>query len=707
MNQNLMLEKENFELKHELRRLKRNKGVPVAGGNGTTKTADKAKTREFKSPANAKAAATFQKQEEKEPAPVAPVSGEAGDDESAADEALRLHAEKDDLLRRMSDMETEMLELKEAAGKCTCSRNSSSSSSSSSSGIQARTGGNNGGAQQGPLVATMRIEEARKRERKAFQSLAAHDAAFITKLKRKLESQSKQRESMRALIDEISTKAVTYADAVQEKTALVERLRGAHEALESELVVLRMRRREEEEDSSSDRCTGTGREREEGESVHVALGSGGGGVTEENGQGREDLGGNADDEEEDEDDDGSAKTVLSAVDSIPEPVPQWGMSSTPSVPAVSVAAAVTTGEGCEDEEVEERGEGGHPELLDISRISLNGTSTAAIATPNYHHNRHNRRDDGISTTTDYNYNKNNTALEAAAAAAIEKATLGYNEEISALHESIRHIVARGESETVGLLRSQLAERDQAQQEQSRRFESMIADAQEVALLEAQEIARLERGIQEAQIELRMTQRAARGKDAELARLRDDKRLLEDMLIDNEVDGGGAVSKAMAALGGSTSGDGASAAKTVGSAPSLAASGGYPSDACAHTHAMTPGALSAQGMLELMQHQQHQGANYNPQYSQSGGNENYQHHQHQGSEAILMESGNNNNNHTSNDDNEGGLSIDKLAALTREKEREIGQYRVREQELLDALEGVLDRYAVRILLYYVLPFFSSF
>ena len=96
--------------------------------------------------------------------------------EDLSKEILRLNMEKDSLLRRVSDLETDLVEYKEAANKKTQHDEKVEEQEQSKS-----------------ILSTIYIEEARKRE-KCFQDFGGTDAALLKKFEAKVASLQAKRE---------------------------------------------------------------------------------------------------------------------------------------------------------------------------------------------------------------------------------------------------------------------------------------------------------------------------------------------------------------------------------------------------------------------------------------------------------------------------------------------------------------------------------
>ena len=104
-------------------------------------------------------------------------------------------------------------------------------------------------------------------------------------------------------------------------------------------------------------------------------------------------------------------------------------------------------------------------------------------------------------------------------------TRAYSEDTAGLHESIREILAARENEIIEELRATLREKEGLMREQERSFEEAISRARDTTLLEAEEIARLERALEESQIEVRSLSRATRAQEKELKKLKDRRKYL--------------------------------------------------------------------------------------------------------------------------------------------------------------------------------------
>lgn len=634
-------EKENFELRHELYQIKKKQGGAASSSGGVSRLK--------KSGVKVKGGSKGQEQKEQgsEQGP-RPELGEETSADSMSREILSLHSEKDDLLRRISDLETELLQVKEeAAGK----------------------------PAEDKVLSAIHIDEARKKERKAFQTLAAHDAALLKKFEAKTASLCRQRESMKSIIDELSNKVVIYVETLQEKEMQIQKDESERGLLQRELQSVKDRNtdllenlREMSNKLEAIEAQGQGHA-EQGMLAHPSS----------------DAADNIDNGDNDEDEDGndaasgvSDISTVRTIDSIPSarqgggergggPVNSTMILSTPGTikdgdgGVAKGGAATTTNE--DDDDNAGLGRGNSPLSPPLLRSDLSRISTG-------------------------------------------EGGAGYHEDAAALHESIRAIVAGKESAVVEGLRVALREREELMREQERSFESVITRAQETTLLEAEEIARLERELEESRIEARTLARTARLREQELGKAKNEKRLLEDMLIDNEAS---AVNKAMAVLnqqspalsaalarpssrGAPVSGGGATAVKDSPPPAATSLSAAAPMPAGRSAVQATPGALSTQDMADLL-HAQAQAAGVlgeGPGQGQARG---------QG-QGLRIDTQLASSEHASDGLGAGmgpgagrpSSSENAESILAREKEEEVVRHREREAQLMNALEGVLGKYS---------------
>ena len=127
------------------------------------------------------------------------------------------------------------------------------------------------------------------------------------------------------------------------------------------------------------------------------------------------------------------------------------------------------------------------------------------------------------------------------------------------------------------------------------------ELRDTTLLEAEEIARLERALEESQIEVRSLSRATRAQEKELKKLKDEKKILEDVLLENEAS---AVNKAMEALNAhSPLGIRPIPARKASTLAASPASQGPQGSTPTVIVATTPGELSTQDMVDHLHMQE--------------------------------------------------------------------------------------------------------
>ena len=388
--------------------------------------------------------------------------------------------EKDDLLRQISDLETELVNVKERRS------------------AEQFTHGH--------------VDEARKRERKSFQTLASHDAALIAKLEEKVASLERHKDGMKGIVDEVSKKAVLYVEQIEEKEKLLRENSATLDLLQRELERVKERNAELE----------TGLEHKEPADPS----------------------------------DSSVDTLEDAVSRVPN---DNDNDSIPSPNFLDVTGPV--GSGFKGNH--KRG-GANNEETGLERLTTGESEEPGDskyyrdphpATPGTLHVSHLAPGD-VSTS--------------------------YAEDLHAIQAQIKSIADNNESDKVKALKAQLKQKNAVIAEQERSFEQLVSKAQETTLLEAEEIARLEGELIHVQEELRKNRRHCKVQEKAMMGLRKDKAILEDLLIDNEA---AAVNQAMEALQ-------STAAKEWGSRRQMGR-GKQPRPA------MTPGALSAQDMIDVI------------------------------------------------------------------------------------------------------------
>ena len=132
---------------------------------------------------------------------------------ASSNKAILEALEKDELLRQISELETELVDLQ-------CNR------------------------AKDDQHTTSHVDEARKRERKAFQTLASHDAALIADFEKKVAFLESERDSMKKIIDEVSKKAVLYVEQIEEKEKLIREQTATLDLLQRELERVKERNME-------------------------------------------------------------------------------------------------------------------------------------------------------------------------------------------------------------------------------------------------------------------------------------------------------------------------------------------------------------------------------------------------------------------------------------------------------------------------------
>ena len=562
--------------------------------------------------------------------------------------------EKEDLLRQIIDLETEVLELKSALSTCECGRSR-----------------NKGGS---PLL-TSHIDDARKRERKAFQTLAAHDAALIGKLEQKISSLEAQRDSVKGIVDEVSRKAALYVEQIDDKEQLLREQTATLDLLQRELERVKLRNEELEEARM-----GTDVSRaEEAEKLGLGL--------EVDAMSNVEMNGG---------DDGDG------IDSIPSPnfldVTGPGPVAT-SVKKKNPYAAVA---------LDDPAVGGVERLVPMTHATAQmghtrGSRASEGATTHTHHS-----EEGGKGEDEDEDEEVGAVLGALSPSLVSQLSPGSTERmLQTLQQQLKTAVDRKESERVKYLRQQLRYKDDLLAEQEKSFENLVVRAQETTLLEAQEIARLESQLQAVQEELRKTRRGFKMQEKSLASLKRDKRILEDLLIDNEA---AAVNQAMEAL----QSTGQKSRKRDGSQGKRVLP----------RPAITPGALSAQDMIEVLRADGDtttdggDGDELIPgwgKFNPSGNGDDQGVTVPPASSGTAESCGDNGSGEqvlawpmmpgekqqrTASSSGEGGLSgsggeheskLRVAELMVQEKNAELLDYRAREEELLDTLGGVLRKY----------------
>ena len=618
------IEKELFDLRYEVYRLRKQEKLAE-----TEKATENSQTRPRKTPGR-------KVQQQQTPSSGSRSRADVADNShtspGSSSKAILEALEKDELLRQITDLERELVDVKQNRA------------------IDYK-------------FTNVHVDEARKRERKAFQTLASHDAALIAKLEDKIASLESEKEGMKRIIDELSKKAVLNIEQIEEREKLLREQTATLSLLQRELERVKQRNAELEQGP------------DQAEPADPVSTSDSVNAMEE------------------------AADAVSRVDSISENDPDH--DSIPSPSFLDVTGPVGSGFKSRSTEGARRACQEEGTNTGLERLTT-GESEAEARTSA----------DGQGCYRDPTTPGDPLTPEALRASHLPPGDIStsYAEDLQSLQKEIKGMAASRESEKVKELKVRLKQKDAVIADQLRSFEQLVSKAQETTLLEAEEIARLEEELITAQNELRNSRRNCKHHAKALEALKKEKALLEDLLIENEAS---AVNQAMNALQSTATGK-RSDRRQAARQP---------------RPAMTPGALSAQDMLEVLRADTVPAAGASSgENGEAGGNGSLKGVPSwgmdtspgakgkasgtnrpdagdgvgEGGEGALWskrvtplpsEAGKSNDNGDVADLVEAAVTAEAEAhaVAVRQKEGEIRVMRAREEELMETLEGVLRKY----------------